>query len=886
MRKQFILISLSFFLFSYLNGQEPTRKIIDSTKNELKTAKGNKKIDCLNLLAEAYYDIWDEDDKQLDTACMYTEEAYKLAKNSGYKLGLGYALLWKAQCFGGRVDDNRNNNNSEANYTEAYNYANKAIQIGEEIKDYRLAGDVYDMLKWLERWKGDQAKFKNNVEKAIYYYEKSMPKKITGHLGISQCEQCKGNEGQLAWLYQLLAGINAPEKGITPEVREQVDKAIYYYKMTGDKSSVGNLYVQLGNFYYRQYEYRSAEFAYLQSMQYLHEAGDIEQELTVTNELCKTYETNGEFEKGIATLKKSVSLIEKYFKNKPAGSAKTRSAGQAYFWMSRLYKTAGDYEGALAAIRYGRQYYPSAFDSASRNPWMAEIGDVHRLLGNYDSAMYYLKDFQFTDNNPNNFGKMHLGYLYLDLKEYSKALSLILPYYKNLKTINRITPPIAQTLMIAGNASNGEKKYEQALQYAKEAQIYLRQMNGRLLMITNYKLLSDIYSNLKQPDSAFTYLKQYTKLKDSLITRQFYFKLNALKNESQEQRKTSLIQLLQKDNLIKAQQLQQQFLIKEQNEAQLSLLDKDNEIKGQQLQIKDQELKQQLLLKNQTQSQLILSDKENNLKDQRLKQQAFIRNALLGGLLLFILLGVFVFRVFSLKRKNEKLLIKKEQAELQQKVAELEMQALRAQMNPHFIFNCLNSINRFIFKNETTAASDYLTRFSRLIRMVLLHSQKKLVPLEDELEMLKLYLDMERLRFKNAFDYHITTTNAIENSSVFIPPLLLQPFCENAIWHGLMHKDGHGHLNIELNETNGVLHCAITDDGVGREKAEEFKSKSAEKEKSMGLKITKERLSLLNQGTTGGTFYEIEDLRNEHGEISGTRVQLKIMYKESVEEMV
>ena len=101
-----------------------------------------------------------------------------------------------------------------------------------------------------------------------------------------------------------------------------------------------------------------------------------------------------------------------------------------------------------------------------------------------------------------------------------------------------------------------------------------------------------------------------------------------------------------------------------------------------------------------------------------------------------------------------------------------------------------------------------------------------------------------------------------------------------------MHKDGPGHLNIELNEDNGILNCIITDDGVGRKKAEEFKSKSAEKEKSMGLKITKERLSLLNQGTTGGTFYEIEDVRNEEGEIAGTRVQLKIRYKETVEEYV
>ena len=188
-------------------------------------------------------------------------------------------------------------------------------------------------------------------------------------------------------------------------------------------------------------------------------------------------------------------------------------------------------------------------------------------------------------------------------------------------------------------------------------------------------------------------MKQYTSLKDSLLNRQFYIRLNDYKKEAKKQNESGKSSFLQKDYLIKEQELQQQILLKEQNEAQLHSFDKDNELK-------DQKLKEQTLLKEQNQSQLTLLDKENKLKDQRLKQQAFIRNALLGGLLLFILLGVFVFRSLSLKRKNEKLSIKKEQAELQQKVAELEMQALRAQMNPHFIFNCLSSINRFIFKND------------------------------------------------------------------------------------------------------------------------------------------------------------------------------------------
>jgi ligand-binding sensor domain-containing protein/anti-sigma regulatory factor (Ser/Thr protein kinase) len=222
-------------------------------------------------------------------------------------------------------------------------------------------------------------------------------------------------------------------------------------------------------------------------------------------------------------------------------------------------------------------------------------------------------------------------------------------------------------------------------------------------------------------------------------------------------------------------------------------------------------------------------------------------------------------------------------AELQQQKAELEMQALRAQMNPHFIFNCLSSINRFILKNEPDTASDYLTKFSRLIRMVLNNSRKTAILLEDELEMLRLYLDLERLRFKNAFDYSITFYNNFDAASVFIPPLLLQPFAENAIWHGLMHKAGKGHLEIAFALDDNTLNCFIMDDGVGRKNAEALKSKSAESQKSMGMQITAQRIALLNRNMKQ-TFFEIEDLFNKNGEATGTKVTLKIRYMESMKE--
>ncbi len=315
------------------------------------------------------------------------------------------------------------------------------------------------------------------------------------------------------------------------------------------------------------------------------------------------------------------------------------------------------------------------------------------------------------------------------------------------------------------------------------------------------------------------------------------------------------------------------------------LKDKQLLIKDQEILLKDQHLKEQAFLRQQKESQLALLNNQNKLKDQQLKQQSLIRKALLAGLLLLLLLAVLIYRGLTLKRKNEKLLSEKKQAELQKQSSELEMQALRAQMNPHFIFNCLSSINKFILKNESRAASDYLTRFSRLIRMVLTNSQLSMIPLSDEIEMLRLYLDMERLRFSNSFNYNIIYANTIEPETIYLPPMLLQPFCENAIWHGLMHKKGQGNLNVVMSIHDEQLQCVITDNGVGRAKAAELKSKSGEKQKSFGLKITTERLALFNNEKTVRTFYNTEDVTDAEGNIAGTEVTLHIKYKNDIHEL-
>lgn len=213
----------------------------------------------------------------------------------------------------------------------------------------------------------------------------------------------------------------------------------------------------------------------------------------------------------------------------------------------------------------------------------------------------------------------------------------------------------------------------------------------------------------------------------------------------------------------------------------------------------------------------------------------------------------------------------------QQKMTEVEMQALRAQMNPHFIFNCLNSINRYIVKSDQTTASLYLTKFAKLMRLILDNSNSKNVLLTNELEALKLYIEMEALRFDKKFTYEIKVEDNLGADTIEVPPLIIQPYVENAIWHGLLHKEGDGHLSIRVSMAgSGMLQCVIEDNGIGRSKAKALKSKSATSRKSLGMQLTESRLGLLNKHAATNASVEIVDLENGQQEAMGTKVILKI----------
>lgn len=212
--------------------------------------------------------------------------------------------------------------------------------------------------------------------------------------------------------------------------------------------------------------------------------------------------------------------------------------------------------------------------------------------------------------------------------------------------------------------------------------------------------------------------------------------------------------------------------------------------------------------------------------------------------------------------------------EMDKHVAEAQLSALRAQMNPHFLFNSLNSINWYIIKNRPKEASKYLTKFARLVRMILDHSKCRQIPLSQELEALRLYLEIEAIRFEKEFDYEIRVGEELEGEEIQIPPLILQPYVENAIWHGLLHSERPGRLLVDVRAEDGYLFCAIEDNGIGRQASERLKQESIVPRDSKGMRITAERIRLLHENGEGESPVRIIDLYDENGEAKGTRVEI------------
>ena len=253
--------------------------------------------------------------------------------------------------------------------------------------------------------------------------------------------------------------------------------------------------------------------------------------------------------------------------------------------------------------------------------------------------------------------------------------------------------------------------------------------------------------------------------------------------------------------------------------------------------------------------------KEALLSEKSKRQSQFTIFTILGTVL-FIGLILVTYNRMQVKRRLT----------LQKEVAEYEQKALHLQMNPHFVFNCLGAISSFIVQNGTDSALKYLSKFSKLMRLTLEYSKGSLIPIDKEMESLRNYLELEQLRFNNKFNFTIESSAKVE-FNMGLPPLLIQPFVENAILHGLVPKESHGNIEVFFDVQNGQLVCMVTDDGIGLAESKIIKENSVTAHKSMALEITKKRLEIMESTTSKSAQIDIEELSKPK---TGTRVTLRL----------
>jgi tetratricopeptide (TPR) repeat protein len=550
--------------------------------------------------------------------------------------------------------------------------------------------------------------------------------------------------------------------------------------------------------------------------------------------------------------------------NTVAGDSSRVAAG--LFQLASVKMTLGNYSEALA-------HYHRILEIHHKNNYkggvaftLNTIGVIHRTMKNYESAIKMYKQaillYDSLDSPMDEADVLsNLATVYLDLDRNNEALKLYHQVWSIDQSIGYVRG-IGYDQENIGNLFNKIRLYDSALVYHLQALKTRRTLAESSGIVTSLNKTGFTYYLLKRFNLAEKYLREGLALayeiKSQPLLRDIYENLSLLysgnKQFDQAYKYQSLfIQL--KDSIM------DETVARQLNELQTRY---ETEKKNQQIELLAQRQKNQ----------------EAEINRQKITKRALI----IGATLLSLLAGVVVFSL-SQRLKNQRIITTKneqlKEANFKKELNELEIKALQAQINPHFIFNCMNSINSMILNNENESASGYLGKFAKLIRLILESAGSPLVTLENELQLLESYIQLEMLRFKHdqKISYSINVDDDIDAAIALIPPMVLQPFVENSIWHGLRlgEHDKHGMIMIKVKKIADQISCCIEDNGVGREKALSVQEKSIWKGKSLGLKLTRKRLELLNRDIKQQLIH-ITDLKNSMGEALGTRVEINLPY--------
>ncbi len=489
------------------------------------------------------------------------------------------------------------------------------------------------------------------------------------------------------------------------------------------------------------------------------------------------------------------------------------------------------------------------------------IADVHLSLGDicffqkdYKKALeHHKKSYELYSRN-NYLVAISavcskVGFDYYELKDYAMAL-----FYQQ-KSIDMMEkaefPPNAVTYINIAQIYVIQQKYAKAMEYAQKALKISQATQNKAGISQGHVVLSRLFVNEKNyaqaaehGEKALLMAREIDRAPEISMAAKQLYDVYTLAKQGAKAAKMHELYMEAKSNL-------------DNQESKNALLEQKLRYEYEQ---------KELISRNENEKKLVALQSKNE-RDNLVKNVWLLASA---AIVLFISVSAwFLYRNF----KQKSIITVQKNNLLKQKL-------LVSQMNPHFIFNSLNAIQNYIFKQDSLKAGNYLTQFSELIRMILDFSRKDYIAVESELKLLHTYLDLQKLRFENKFDYSIETDKAIDTEFTFIPPMLAQPFIENAIEHGIFHKHEKGRLDIRLFYEGKQLIYEIEDNGIGMEEAMKLKNKLKSSYQSLATIITKERMSIMGEQHKTVQDIEIIDKKNAAGNESGVKVRFSIPYKQ------
>jgi len=647
----------------------------------------------------------------------------------------------------------------------------------------------------------------------------------------------------------------------------------------------------------------------------LYQSADFKKSREVAAESIKLAEKTG-FKKGKADALRHLGTIEWETGNYEKSMEYSVSAGKIYMEIGdkliygdclnaigNIHWAKSDYANAIKNYKQAIEIYKELKDTASIVRTNNNLGSASGMQGNHNAALsYYFEVLRLTRTKGDKIlfalCTRNIGETYFALKNYPEALR---KYEEALAIYQQVGRKVgvANTYRIIGNYYEAIGQYPEALaNYSMSFKLFTEMGDAGPISSANNNI-GRIYLIQANYDEALKCFHEAAEIQEAKGSKQplvvswiniadALFRQAKLVND-RDIKTNNLNEAI--TILSKAIDLAKGIGIKEDLKNAYGLLsdiysEKNDFRKALDFHTRYSVLKDSLLNNETTrklEQQRTQYEVEKSVEEEKAKNQVAMaeqkaglkrkNELLLGG---FTVLAIITFLIVLLIRQRNQKKREIEKAETGHKMAELELQSLRAQLNPHFMFNSLNAIQDLILKEDNDRSHLYLSRFSKLLRMLLDNANQPFISIKQELELIELYLSLENLRIPN-LQYSIERNPKLGNDERMIPNMMLQPYIENAIWHGLSNKKGERKLQVRIHENAAAIEFEIEDNGIGRKKAAEIKAQYRQGHHSKGMELLSKRFNLLSKEYGEAILTTVTDLEN-NGEAAGTLVKIDVPF--------